>query len=207
MLSHVSPGRMFPAPLLIFNEARKSIMQMSLNGAWTSPSSKAGSAVNFPLPPPCLLFYCNCLLFLSSSASNLSVSLPSPFLFNFPLNAFPYFLISSSTHPCVCFSSPSSSSHSPFPNARLCHWSPLQTCWLIRRWIGPSWCKDEIHCRQSALNYHLLRRGKERQRKHEQWRERNERKGVMWRIRRISDGISRAIPELRLMKRRSTLHI
>lgn len=32
MLSHVLPGRMFSASLLIFNEARN-IMQMSLNGA------------------------------------------------------------------------------------------------------------------------------------------------------------------------------
>lgn len=43
MLSHVLPGRMLPAPLIIFNEARGNIMQMSLNGAWTRP--KAGSPI------------------------------------------------------------------------------------------------------------------------------------------------------------------
>lgn len=55
-LSHLLPGRMFPAPRLIFNETRKSIMQMSLNGAWTSPSPKTGSPEHIPLPPLCLLF-------------------------------------------------------------------------------------------------------------------------------------------------------
>lgn len=57
-LSHLLPGRMFPAPLLIFNEARKSIMQMSLNGAWTSSSPKTGSPAHLPLPPLTAFFLC-----------------------------------------------------------------------------------------------------------------------------------------------------
>lgn len=49
MLSHVLPGRMLPAPLLIFNEARRNIMQMSLNGAWTTAPKQGHRLLH---PPP-----------------------------------------------------------------------------------------------------------------------------------------------------------
>lgn len=48
MLSHVLPGRMFPAPLHIFNEARRNIMQMSLNGAWTTARKQGHRLLHLP---------------------------------------------------------------------------------------------------------------------------------------------------------------
>ena len=65
MLSHVLPGRMLPAPLIIVNEARGNIMQMSLNGAWIRP--KAGSPIT-----------------TSPSSSS-----PSPHLSSLPLSSSP----------------------------------------------------------------------------------------------------------------------
>lgn len=131
MLSHVLPGRMLPAPLLIFNEARRNIMQMSLNGAWT-PAPKQGHRLpHLPLPPLRLLVFFLC-------PRHRSICLcpylpPHLFFFYFLLNAFPYFLISPKLILVFASPGPSSSSRSPFQKARLCHRSPLQTCWLIRR--------------------------------------------------------------------------
>lgn len=71
---------------------------------------------------------------------------------------FPFFVLIFSLMPAHFLISPklilvfASSPRPPLQNASLCHRSPLQTMWLIRRWIGPSWCKDEIHCRKCALN-------------------------------------------------------
>lgn len=43
---HMLPGRMLLAPWLIFNEAWRNIMQMSLNGAWTTVSKQGHDCIS-----------------------------------------------------------------------------------------------------------------------------------------------------------------
>lgn len=140
MPSHVSPGRMLLAPLLIFNEARRNIMQMSLNGAWTTAPRQGHRSLHLPLPPLHLTICPPSFSVLLIVENGLCPRPPHPSSFlNFLPNAFPILPNLPSTHPRVRL--PGSSSHRPillFQRARLCHRSPLQTRWLIRRLIGPS---------------------------------------------------------------------
>lgn len=100
-------------------------------------------------------------------------------------------------------------SFSLFQEARLCHRSPLQTCSLIGRWMGPSWWEDEIYRRKRCFAPACVEeaRGRETQRKHKRWRGRNEWKGAVQRHQWASDGIPKTLPEWLLIKPISALHI
>lgn len=76
------PGKMLPAPLLIFNEARRNIMQMSLNGAWTTAPKQGHQSLHLPLPPLCLHFYPPSLFVLLFVQFPCVLNCP-PVLFNF----------------------------------------------------------------------------------------------------------------------------
>lgn len=80
IVSLVLPGRMLPAPLLIFNEARRNIMEMSCNGPRTT--ALIGSPINtsplfllFPLPAiPLFLCPPHCPICLWPSLPTISFS-------------------------------------------------------------------------------------------------------------------------------------
>lgn len=111
MQLHVLHGETLPSPLLDFNEARRNIMQMILNGPIPPLPSSSSSSPCLPTfffcPPQHLICLCPFLF---------------PFLFNFMLNAFPYFLIVPKL--TFVFVSPAlfSSSLSPFQKMRSLHW-------------------------------------------------------------------------------------
>lgn len=67
-----------------------------------------------------------------------SLSCSCPYAFPFFSSSFIFNFVSKPKHIFIFFFNSSSSPSStlvPFPVLKECHWSPLQTCWLIRRWI------------------------------------------------------------------------